>query len=356
MTPQQCLAFWPNGNLKRWQELCQQFESDEGWWAAGLNAVRHLKWPESTKASFIEWRGSAFPEQYAAKLADAGIVLIPYDAPQYPRQLKELEEPPLGLFIRGKIPTGLMLAAVGTRRPSPYGRQAANLLIPPLARAGLTIVSGLAYGIDALCHSLTLDAGGSTVAVLGGGVDRWSVQPTANQNLAERIIANGGTVLSEYPPGTPATNYSFPLRNRIIAGLCETTLVIEAPAKSGALITAEVSAQLQRTVACVPHPITSTNGAGSNRWLSQEGAAIATDVTDVLMLYPGLVKSKAPIIAPANPEEAALLELIPVTGKHINDIVQESNKPASEIFCLISQLELNNAIVDLGGQHYARRV
>lgn len=354
MTPLQCLVFWANSNVKRWQELRGQSNSDEDWWNAGLNAVQAVDWPNSTKASFIEWRREAYPERYSEQLALADTLLIPYDSPQYPRQLRELKEPPLGLFIRGKIPTGLMLAAVGTRRPSPYGRHATNVLIPPLAKTGLTIVSGLAYGIDALCHSLTLDVSGNTVAVLGGGVDRWSVQPTANQKLAERIIANGGTVLSEYPPGTLATNYSFPLRNRIIAGLCEATLVIEAPEKSGALITAEVSAQLSRTVICVPHPITSPTGAGSNRWLSREGAAIATDVTDILLLFPGLIKRKTPVTPTTNPEQAALLELIPATGKPLTEIVREANQPLATIFALITQLELDNLIKDLGSQNYAR--
>lgn len=355
MTPQQCLAFWPHSSLKRWQELCTYFGSDNDWWAAGLDAPRPLKWVDSAKASFVEWRKQAQVERYAEQLTRTKITLVTHDAPAYPPELKELHEPPLGLFIRGTMPNGLRLGAVGTRRPTPYGKQAATLLIPSLARAGLTIVSGLAYGLDALCHTLTLDVGGGTVAVLGSGVDRTSVQPVANQNLADRIVANGGAVLSEYPPGTPAAHYTFPMRNRIIAALCPTTLVIEAPEGSGALITADVAAQLGRNVACVPHPITSANGAGSNRWLSREGAQIVTDVTDVLVMYPGLIKNKTPIVATINPVESELLRLIPVTGKHINAIVLESGKNPAEIFSVISELELNNVIVNLGGQHYARR-
>lgn len=355
MTPQQCLAFWPNSSLKRWQELYAKFGSDQAWWDAGINAVRHLNWSEVAKASFMTWRQNASPERFVEVLQRCASTLVTYGTREYPRPLTELTEPPLGLFMRGQPLNGLMLAAVGTRRPSPYGRQAAAILIPPLARAGLTIVSGLAYGIDALCHTLTLRTDGSTVAVLGSGVDHQAVQPVANQALAEQIVANGGTIVSEYPPGTLATNFSFPLRNRIIAGLCSATLVIEAPQKSGALITAQVAADLQRPVACVPHPITSEHGAGSNRWLSQEGALIVTDVADVLLLYPGLVKSKAPINLTTNPAELALLELIPVGGKHINLLVQEFKQPASTTLSLISQLELQNIIVDLGGQHYARR-
>ncbi len=354
MTPLQCLAFWPEASYKRWQELCQQFGADD-WWTVGAEAATPLPWSPKVKQSFRVWRNQADAVQFSQQLTADAIVLITYSDPAYPKGLRELAQPPLALFVRGRIPASLCLAAVGTRRPTEYGQRATSLIIPPLARAGLTIVSGLAYGLDALAHRLTLDAGGSTVAVLGTGVDRASIHPIGNQSLAERIIASGGAVISELPPGTPGSKITFPLRNRIIAGLCDVTLVLEAPIKSGALITADCADQLQRTVACVPHPITSVIGAGGNHWLATQGSVIVTTPDDILLQYPGIkhrkIRNKKIII---EPHLRALLEVIPKNGRHLNEIIQQLNQPIAQVMSMISELELSGAIADLGGNHYAR--
>lgn len=353
MTPLQCLAFWPEASYKRWQDLDAQFGKDN-WWNVGAKAADPLKWSDATKQSFRAWRNKAVPEQFEAQLIKLGIALITCEDNAYPQSLHELKPPPLALFVRGKLTGGLRLAAVGTRKPTEYGRQATRILIPPLARAGLTIVSGLAYGLDALAHTLTLDAGGSTVAVLGTGVDARTIQPTGNQILAERIIASGGAVISEFPPGTAGSKYTFPLRNRIIAGLCDVTLVLEAPIKSGALITADCANQINRTVACVPHPITSVIGAGGNHWLATQGSVIATAPDDILLQYPGLHQKKSRTKVAVEPRLQPLLDLIPKNGRHLNEIIQTLQQPITLVMSMISELELNGAITDLGGQHYAR--
>ncbi len=353
MTPLQCLAFWPEASFKRWQNLCQQWGKD-AWWEANVEATTPLDWSDAAKHSFKTWRSKADPERFSKQLAADAITLITCEDAAYPKCLVELKQRPLALFVRGKIGSGLRLAAVGTRKPTEYGRQATRILIPPLARAGLTIVSGLAYGLDALVHSLTLDAGGITVAVLGTGVDRHTIQPTGNQTLAERIIASGGAVISELPPGTGGSKRTFPLRNRIIAALCEVTLVLEAPMKSGALITADCAYQLDRTVACVTHPITSTIGAGGNYWLATQGSVIVTTPEDILLQYPGLKKKKSQTKITIDARLQPLLDLIPKNGRHLNEILQIMNQPITQILSMVGELELSGAITDLGGQHYAR--
>lgn len=353
MTPLQCLAFWPDASYKRWQDLDTQFDN-EGWWEAGTKAADPLKWPDAAKHSFRVWRNAANPEQFEERLNQFKITLITCQDSAYPKYLRELKQPPLALFVRGELRNSLRLAAVGTRKPTEYGRQATRILIPPLARTGLTIVSGLAYGLDALAHTLTLAAGGSTVAVLGTGVDPHTIQPTGNQALADRIIANGGAVISEFPPGTPGSKYTFPLRNRIIAGLCDVTLVLEAPMKSGALITADCADQIHRTIACVPHPITSVIGAGGNYWLTTHGSVIATTPDDILLQYPGLQRKKHQPRSAVEPRLQPLLDLIPKNGKHINELVQAIQQPITQVISMIGELELYGVITDLGGQHYAR--
>lgn len=353
MTPLQCLAFWPEANYKRWQDLETKFNKNS-WWEAGTQAADSLKWSDATKQSFRTWRRTATSERFEEQLHKNKITLITYQDSEYPACLSELKPPPLALFVRGKLINALRLAAVGTRKPTDYGRQATRILIPPLAQTGLTIVSGLAYGLDTLVHTLTLGVGGGTVAVLGTGVDTYTIQPTGNQALAERIIANDGAVISEFPPGTPGSKYTFPLRNRIIAGLCDVTLVLEAPMKSGALITADCASQINRAVACVPHPITSIIGAGNNHWLSTEGALIATTPDDILLQYPGLHQNKSQSKLVIEPRLQPLLNLIPKNGQHINEIIHAASQPITQVMSMISELELLGAITDLGGQHYAR--
>lgn len=353
MTPLQCLAFWPEASFKRWQDLNQQWGKGN-WWTMGAEAATPLNWSDAAKQSFKVWRKQVDPEQFNQRLCVDAITQITYEDAVYPKCLRELKQPPLALFVRGKIPNNLCLAAVGTRKPTEYGRQATRILIPPLARAGLTIVSGLAYGLDALAHSLTLDAGGSTVAVLGTGVDRNTIQPTGNQALAERIIESDGAVISEFPPGTEGSKRTFPLRNRIIAALCDVTLVLEAPMKSGALITADCAYQLDRTVACVTHPITSVIGAGGNYWLTAQGATIVTTPDDILLQYPGLKKKKAKVKITIEARLQPLLDIIPKNGRHLNEILQIMNQPVAQTLGMISELELSSTITDLGGQHYAR--
>lgn len=218
------------------------------------------------------------------------VVLIGDD--RYPPLLRAIHDPPEALYVRGDADAlrRPSLAVVGTRKITPYGATAVRMLVPVAARAGATIVSGLALGTDAAAHAACLDHGGTTVAVLAGGVDAPSVGPRTNAALAERIAMTGGALVSEHPPGTHPMTFGFPRRNRIIAGLCGATLVIEAAAKSGALITAYQALDGGRDVLAVPGPITSPASAGTNGLLRRGATPITapSDLLEALGIEPSL--------------------------------------------------------------------
>lgn len=206
-------------------------------------------------------------------------LLHPGDA-EWPPALAHASPPPSRLFLRGRLPETAGVAVVGTRRISPYGRACAELLTQEIVRLGLTVVSGLALGIDGVAHETALQANGKTVAVIGGGVDDRSITPGSHVGLANRILESGGAVMSEYPPGAPAYPGHFPARNRIIAALSRAVLVIEAPHKSGAMITARLALDMGREVWAVPGAITQENSQGPNE-LIRNGATPITGPDDI---------------------------------------------------------------------------
>jgi DNA processing protein len=219
-------------------------------------------------------------EQDLLRCRRSGIRLMTWSSPDYPSLLRACTDPPLALHIRGSLEPEdqISLAIVGSRRATPYGVEAGDRLSSDLAGRGITIVSGLARGIDAVAHRAALEAGGRTIAVLGSGLD--VVYPREHRQLAERI-AQSGAVVSELPLASPPLSGHFPRRNRIVSGLAVGTLVIEAAEKSGSLISARLALEENREVFAVPGPITSPNSAGVHR-LIQDGAKLVTDATDVI--------------------------------------------------------------------------
>lgn len=212
---------------------------------------------------------------------DDARVLRPPD-PGYPRLLSRIHDPPERLWVRGRLDDDPAVAIVGSRACSRYGREVATRLAADLATAGMVVVSGLAYGIDAAAHRGALEAGGRTVAVLPGGVDE--PQPRRHRQLAEQIAA-GGALVTEHPPGTEVGPWSFPARNRIIAGLSLAVVVVEAAERSGARITAGLAMEYDRDVLVVPGPVTSRVSAGCHALL-RDGAHPCTGAADVLELIP----------------------------------------------------------------------
>lgn len=272
----------------------------------------------------------------------------------FPKDALRAIPPPRALWIRGTLPRMPAVAVVGTRRMSWYGRRAVELLVPELVRHGYAIASGLALGIDAVAHETALKCGGSTFAVIGSGLDRASVFPPAHAELADRIVASGGAVLSEYAPGAPALKHHFPARNRLIAALSQAVLVVEAPFKSGAMITARLALELGKSVWAVPNPITSELGVGPNRLIRDGACPVATP--DDLRFALGLPEERdlpaedrlAALAADLRPAAACLLKE-PLTA---DELARRLGVDASQAAGLLIRLEISGRLLRLDGGRY----
>lgn len=271
----------------------------------------------------------------------------------YPPLLREIHQPPWVLYCLGNVRLlqTPAIGMVGTRKPTSYGRMAAFRLARELAERGFTVVSGMARGIDTEAHKGALQANGGTVAVLGCGID--IVYPPENKKLYE-TIAEKGLILSEYPPGTPVHAGLFPQRNRIISGLSKGVVVVEAPVRSGALITADFALEQSRDVFAVPGPIYQAQSGGTNR-LIREGAKIVTDVEDILAEYPEYVRT-APgkVDLDLSPEEADVLSHISYAGIHIDQLKKATGKDWATLYPVLVKLQLKNVIRQLPGAYFIR--
>ena len=291
---------------------------------------------------------------YAAELAARGIVCIARSEPGYPPPLCELADPPLAVFAMGAgagpppVVPGRCLAIVGARRAGAPALALARRLAAFAAEAGMCVVSGMALGIDAAGHLGALDAAGATVAVLGCGPD--VAYPRTNAGLHRRILATG-LVLSEYPPGTPPAPWRFPARNRLIAALADTVLVVEARARSGALITADHALDLGRDVLAVPGWAGSPAAAGTNGLLKAGAGMIENE--DDLAAWLGL-EPPSQAVPPA--EDAALVEAAASGPAHVEELADRLGKPAHELAAALSRLELDGWIGrDESGRYLAIR-
>jgi len=293
------------------------------------------------------------PEEELKKLEKYKVDVLIYPDQEYPKILKEIPDPPGILYRKGKIlpEDEISLAVVGSRKYSSYGKRVTEQLVYSLAKNHLTIISGLALGIDAIAHEAALDAQGRTIAVLGCGLDQ--IYPTSNIRLADKILATGGAIISEFPLGMPALRYNFPIRNRIIAGMSLGTLVVEATEISGSLLTAAAAIEYNREVFAVPGEIFAENSAGANK-LIKMGAKIVTNYQDILeelKLEEKTLAVTARQILPANKEEENLLKLL--KGPLLADqIVNKSGYDTSLVNSLLVQMEIKGLIRNLGGTRY----
>ena len=271
----------------------------------------------------------------------------------YPEALREIEPAPKDLYVLGELPSAPALAIVGTRRPSQYGRDITYRLASELATAGMVIVSGLAYGLDAVAHRAALDVGGKTVAVLANGLD--SIYPRAHRELANEILTKGGAIVSEQPEGTPPLKQHFAARNRIISGLSLGVLVTEAATESGTLITAKFAAEQNRLVMAVPGNVYSERSAGPNNLL-RNGAIVVTDVVDILsaLNFETGVVASTPVRA-ANTSEATLLKLIAGGVSSSQALIEQSGYNAAEFANIVSLMEITGKIVSSGAGHWVIR-
>ncbi len=273
----------------------------------------------------------------------------------YPKLLKEIKNPPKVLYFKGKLsPEENCFAVVGTRRCSPYGKELAWEIAGDLAEAGLTIVSGLAPGIDTVSHLAALEKKGRTIAVLGTGLDEKSIYPQSNLKLAKEILEASGALVSEYPPETSGTHFTFPQRNRIVSGLSLGVLVVEAKKKSGALITADWARKQKRAVFALPGPVRSLNSKGCH-YLIKHGAKLVENANDILKEL-NLNLSIYEINRPAksnNKEGALILDILKEGSLDVDKIIERTKLPAPKVASLLAVLEIKGTIRNLGGNIYA---
>ena len=279
------------------------------------------------------------------------INLSDYD---YLRDLPHIPDPPKKLFIRGKLPAKRVKTAaiVGTRKPSAYGREIATKIASECAKNGIVVVSGLALGIDSIAHRAAIDSGGKTIAVLANGVDK--IYPRSHEDLGQKILQTNGAILSEYPNNTPARPWQFLARNRIVSGLADAVVIIEAASRSGTLSTANHALDQGKEIFAVPGNITSPLSAGCNQ-LIKNGANPLTSVEDLLdFLIPDRFEKQTQLFKGDTREENVILEFLSKNGTTSSDtIIKQTKLSASEFNQAITMLELKGLALNNGGEKWS---
>lgn len=276
---------------------------------------------------------------------------------EFPPVLLEIPQPPKNLYLQGKLPDqkeNIFLAVVGSRKFSSYGREVCEKLIAGLAGYPIVIVSGLAMGIDTIAHQAALKAGLLTLAIPGSGLDGRVLYPSINRHLASKILEAGGCLLSESEPLEKATIWSFPQRNRLMAGLCQATLIIEATEKSGTLITARLALDYNRDVLVVPGSIFSPNSIGTNKLISQGATPIlsSADILEALHLEvePPSGKKQQELFADLSMPEKKIVELLQIEALPRDEIIRQTKMSTSEGNSILMIMEIKGLIKEIGGE------
>ena len=333
--------------------LLDCFGDLEAAWRADESALRQAGLDRRALPNLLKARAQLDLDAELDKLAARNIRFLTWDDPDYPSRLLQIPDPPPVLYIRGQLTPEdeWAVAVVGTRRASAYGKAATQRLVTDLAVNHVTIVSGLARGIDAEAHRAALESGGRTIAVLGCGLDL--VYPPEHRNLAREIVSHGAMV-SEYPLGTRPEAGNFPPRNRIISGLSLGVLVVEAGFKSGALITADYAADQGRDVFAVPGNLFVRNSAGVNH-LIQDGAKLvmgAEDVLEELNLMMVVEQAQVRAVVPETEVEALLLQYLSLEPVHVDEISLQVKLPISKVTSTLALMELKGMVRQVGGMNY----
>lgn len=354
----------------RVRRLLEVFESPERILSATIAELQSVSGIGRDMAETIRgWESRIELAEEKRRMAEHGIEALTIEDDDYPPALREIHDPPHLLFIRGRLlPRDRhAIAVVGSRRATHYGRESARRLAFQLAHAGLTIVSGLARGIDTCAHEAALAAGGRTVAVLGSGIG--NVFPPENQALADRIAESGaGAVISEFPVLYVPDRQSFPLRNRIVSGMSQGILVAEAPGRSGALITANQAMEQGRAVYAVPGPIDRPTSEGCNR-LIQDGAKLVIDSRDILedlemLLPPGTGRGPAPdpsafsrfAAENLDPVESAILAALEDSETPIDAVIERTGHPSPVVSATLLKLEMKKLVKQLPGKYFIKLI
>ncbi|MDQ3929398.1 MAG: DNA-processing protein DprA [Chloroflexota bacterium] len=348
----------PGVGAARVRRLLDHFGSPETAWHATLGDLLSAGLDAKSAMSLVETRRTTSVDADPEQLEKLGGRALSWEDEEYPQRLKEVGGMPPVLYVLGEITPQDTWAVgiVGTRRATHYGREATERIVAGLVEAGVSVVSGMARGIDSVAHKAALNVGGRTLAVLGSGID--VIYPPENRNLARQLIDEGlGAIIAEYPLGTLPEPANFPPRNRIISGLSLGVLVVEAAAKSGALITVEFALEQGRDVFAVPGPITNKLSEGTNN-LIKKGAKCVTCAADILEeLDLNMVTEHVEAVRalPTDPTERMLLEHLQDNTRHIDDLTNLTSLPASTVSAVLTMMELKGLVRCIGGMQYAAR-
>lgn len=344
------LKLIPQIGILRLEKLYKAFGSFEKIWKATHSDVMK-KTNDKELADILNQKEKPEPKKEYDKLKKQGIGLITIKDSLYPPLLKEISHPPLSLYYLGNEKVlkdfDYFVAIVGTRRATSYGRETAKNLARDLSAENVVVVSGLALGIDGEAHRGTLEGKAPTIAVLGSGLEK--IYPAYHKELAKKIVEKHGLILSEYPPQSPPARWTFPERNRILAGLSQATLVIEAPFKSGAMITANFALDANRDVGAVPGEVSSINSEGTN-YLIKNGAALVRNVEDALELL-GLKREKSEVLDNLSQTEHYVINLLK-EPKNREELTKENNLSSQELNQILTLLELKGLVENKMGVFY----
>jgi len=353
-------SVFPGVGPVRFKLLLNYFGSAKAAWNASIETLKKIKLGEKLTDQFDHFRKTFDINDYLEQLASLQVSVLTLIDPKYPKLLKQIPDAPFVLYIKGKKgkePLNLdrTIGVVGTRKITRYGEEVTRTLTEGLVSYGFTIVSGLAYGVDAMAHQTALDCGGNTIAVLGCGID--IIAPPSNARLYRDIATGGhGAVVSEMPLGLRPNKGLFPARNRIIAGLSLGVVVTEGADDSGALITARNAAEQGREVFAVPGPITSPYSRGPAKLL-KNGAKLVENVEDILeelnlsnLNHGSNSTRKHP--TGETEEEQKILACLSDRRVHIDEIVRETHLTMSEVAATLTVLEVGGIVKDYGGKEY----
>ncbi|MCB8982383.1 MAG: DNA-protecting protein DprA [Ardenticatenaceae bacterium] len=352
--------YWLGFNLvkgigpAKMQALLDAFDSPEAAWRASEPQLKKLGLDQRAINSLIEARAALDLDAAWRQVEKAGIQLLTWDDPTYPSYLREIPTPPPVLYLLGELQEvdRLAVAVVGTRRLTGYGRQVTRDLVTGLVHNGVTIVSGLARGIDAVAHKTAVDLNGRTLAVLGSGLD--CIYPSEHRALARQIAAGHGAIISEYGLGVQPEAKNFPPRNRVISGLSLGVVVVEAGEQSGALITTKFAVEQDREVFAVPGNVTSPASLGPNR-LIQQGAKLVTCVEDILEelnLQLVVEQTAVQLALPESAEEVALYTHLTAQPVHVDELSRTTGLPSSVVSSTLTLMELKGMVRQVGGMNY----
>lgn len=354
------LKYWLGFNLVKGigpakvQALLDYYGSLANAWQANEYELQKIGLDRRAIKTFLETRQAVDLDLALARIEQAGVSLLTWEMPTYPKYLREIPNPPPLLYYQGELreQDQWAVAVVGTRRLTGYGRQVTQDLVAGLVQNNVTIVSGLARGIDAIAHKTAVELGGRTLAVLGSGLD--CIYPAEHRTLAQEIAQGQGAIISEYGLGVQPEAKNFPPRNRIISGLSLGVIIVEAGERSGALITTNFALEQNREVFAVPGNINSPVSRGPNK-LIQEGAKLVRRVEDVLEelnLHMVVEQTAVQMVLPETAEEVALYTQLSAQPVHIDELSRATGLPSALVSSTLTLMELKGMVQQVGGMNY----